>query len=260
MNVLEKIILHKQEEVKERSRVTPIERIKGSQRLYAIRDFKSALTLEGVSIIAEIKHRSPSSGDILVDADPAAVAKAYEQNGAAAISVLTDQEFFGGQLEFIQQVKAVPELPILRKDFIISEYQVWESFQAGSDAILLIADAIDEGLLTDLYHLAAELGMHILIETHSAENLLLMRDLNPPIVGVNCRNLKTMITDLNWFEQVVGQLPDDSVKVAESGIHNADDLDNISGLGFNAALVGTSLMKSGNPGTALAELLKRVPA
>jgi len=101
--------------------------------------------------------------------------------------------------------------------------------------------------------------MHILIETHSAENLLLMRDLNPPIVGVNCRNLKTMTTDLNWFEQVVGQLPDDSVKVAESGIHNADDLDNISGLGFNAGLVGTSLMKSGNPGTALAELLKRVP-
>ena len=102
--------------------------------------------------------------------------------------------------------------------------------------------------------------MHILIETHSAENLQLMRDLNPPIVGVNCRNLKTMTTDLNWFEQVVGQLPGDSVKVAESGIHNADDIDNISGLGFNAGLVGTSLMKSGNPGTALAELLKRVPA
>jgi indole-3-glycerol phosphate synthase len=259
VNILEKIIKHKKEEVRERSKVTPIERIKGSQRLYAIRDFKSALTLEGVSIIAEIKRNSPSSGDIMADADPVAVAKAYEQNGAAAISVLTDQEFFGGQLEFIQQVKAVTELPILRKDFIISEYQVWESFQAGADAILLIADAIDEGLLTDLYHLAAELGMHILIETHSAENLLLMRDLNPPIVGVNCRNLKTMTTDLNWFEQVVGQLPDDSVKVAESGIHNADDLKNISGLGFNAVLVGTSLMKSGNPGTALAELLKRVP-
>ena len=102
--------------------------------------------------------------------------------------------------------------------------------------------------------------MHILIETHSAENFQLMRDLNPPIVGVNCRNLKTMTTDLNWFEEVVGQLPGDSVKVAESGIHNADDLDNIFGLGFNAGLVGTSLMKSGNPGTALAELLKRVPA
>ena len=143
MNILKKIILHKQEEVKERSRVTPIERIKGSQRLYAIRDFKSALAQYGVQIIAEIKRSSPSAGDILADVDPAAVAKAYEQNGAAAISVLTDQKFFGGQLEFIQQVKAVTELPILRKDFIISEYQVWESFQAGADAILLIADAID---------------------------------------------------------------------------------------------------------------------
>ena len=148
MNILEKIILHKQEEVKERSRVTPIERINGSQRLYAIRDFKSALARDSVQIIAEIKRSSPSAGDILADADPAAVAKAYEQNGAAAISVLTDQEFFGGQLEFIQQVKAVTELPILRKDFIISEYQVWESFQAGADAILLIADAIDIELLS----------------------------------------------------------------------------------------------------------------
>ena len=109
MNILEKIILHKQEEVKERSRVTPIERIKGSQRLYAIRDFKSALARDGVQIIAEIKRSSPSAGDILADADPAAVAKAYEQNGAAAISVLTDQKFFGGQLEFIQQVNAVTE-------------------------------------------------------------------------------------------------------------------------------------------------------
>ena len=260
MNILEKIILHKQEEVKERSRVTPIERIKGSQRLYAIRDFRATLIREDVQIIAEIKRCSPSSGDIMADADPAIVAKAYEQNGAAVISVLTDQEFFGGQLEFIQQVKAVTELPTLRKDFIISEYQVWESFQAGADAILLISDIIDEGLLTDLYQLAVELGMHVLIETHCAENLQWIRELNPPIVGVNCRNLKSMTTDLNLFKQVVGQLPAESVKVAESGMKTRDDLNYISQLGYDAALVGMSLMKTGNPGTALAELLKRVPA
>ena len=259
MNILEKIIKHKKEEVRERSKVTPIERIKGSQRLYAIRDFKSALTLEGVSIIAEIKRNSPSSREILVDADPAAVAKAYDQNGAAAISVLTDQEFFGGQLEFIQQVKAVTELPILRKDFIISEYQVWESFQAGADAILLIVDAIDECLLTDLYHLAAELGMHILIETHSAVNLQWIQDLNPSIVGVNCRNLKTMTTNIEWFEEVYSQLPKDSIKVAESGINSPDNLAKISQMGYDAALVGTSLMKTGTPGSALAALLRRTP-
>lgn len=259
MNILEKIILHKQEEVKERSRVTPIERIKGSQRLYAIRDLKSVLARDGVQIIAEIKRRSPSAGDIMADAGPAEVAIAYEQNGAAAISVLTDQEFFGGQLEFIQQVKAVTELPILRKDFIISEYQIWESFQAGADAILLIADAIDECLLTDLYRLAAELGMHILIETHSAENLQWIHDLNPPIVGVNCRNLKTMTTNIEWFEEAYSQLPKDSIKVAESGINSPDNLAKISQMGYDAALVGTSLMKTGTPGSALATLLRRTP-
>jgi len=259
MNILEKIILHKQEEVKERSRVTPIERIKGSQRLYAIRDFKMALTHDDVQIIAEIKRRSPSSGDILASTDPDAVAKAYEQNGAAAISVLTDQKFFGGQLEFIQQVKAVTKLPILRKDFIISEYQIWESFQAGADAILLIADAIDDVLLTDLYHLATELGMCVLIETHSPDNLEAITKLNPEIVGINCRNLQTMSINIEWFEEVFSQLPKKCIKVAESGINSSDDLSNISQLGYDAALVGTSLMKTGTPGSTLATLLKRAP-
>jgi len=259
MNILEKIILNKQEEVKERSRVTPIERIKGSQRLYAIRDFKSALARYGVQIIAEIKRSSPSTGDILADADPAAVAKAYEQNGAAAISVLTDQEFFGGQLEFIQQVKAVTELPILRKDFIISEYQVWESFQAGADSILLIADAIDIELLSELYNLAHELGLHVLVETHSPDYLEPITNLNPEIVGINCRNLNTMETNVAWFEEAFSQLPKDCIKIAESGISSPLDLANISQLGYDAALVGTSLMKSGTPGSALATLLKRSP-
>ena len=260
MNILKKIILHKKEEVKERSKVTPIERIKGSQRLYAIRDFKSALTKNGMSIIAEIKRCSPSMGEIFADADPVEIAQTYENNGASAISVLTDQDFFGGQLEFIQQVKVVTLLPILRKDFIISEYQVWESFQAGADAILLIADAIDKTLFTDLYQLATELGLHVLIETHNAENLKWIRKLKPFIVGVNCRNLKTMKTNLNWFEAIFDQFPKECVKVAESGINSPKDLDYISDIGYNAALVGTSLMKTGSPGTALADLLNRTPA
>ncbi|MBC8256678.1 MAG: indole-3-glycerol phosphate synthase TrpC [Candidatus Marinimicrobia bacterium] len=260
MNILEKIILHKQEEVKERSRVTPIERIKGSQRLYAIRDFRSSLSRYGMQIIAEIKRRSPSSGDIMADADPAAVAKAYEQNGAAAISILTDQEYFGGTLEFIQQVKEVSELPILRKDFIISEYQIWESFQAGADAILLIADAIDIELLSELYNLASGLGLHVLVETHNPEYLEAITILNPEIVGINCRNLKTMETSVEWFEEVFSKLPKDCIKVAESGINLPIDLANISQIGYDAALVGTSLMKTGNPGNALAKILMRVPA
>ena len=154
MNILEIIIEHKHAEIQERSRITPLERIHKSQRLYSVRNFNNALKNEGIQIIAEIKRRSPSDGDINMHADPCKIAETYAKNGAACISVLTDQYYFGGQLEFVQQVKAVVELPVLRKDFIISEYQVWESFHGGADAILLIADAINVSLLIDLYQLS----------------------------------------------------------------------------------------------------------
>ena len=173
---------------------------------------------------------------------------------------MTDLHFFGGHLDFVQQVKTVVDLPVLRKDFIISNYQVWESFHEGADAILLIADANDFSLLSSLYNLASELGMHVLIEMHSLEHLDNIASLNPQIVGINCRNLQTMETDLSWFKSVYSKLPSDCVKVAESGIKTNDELNNISHLGYDAVLVGTSLMKTGSPGAALAELLQRVPA
>ena len=260
MNILGKIIAHKQEEVEAQSKIIPLERLQKSQRLFAVRDFKKALKGEDIRITAEIKRESPSEKNIYPNADPAKVAKSYQLNGAAALSVVTDSHFFGGHLDFVQQVKTVVDLPILRKDFIISKYQVWESFHAGADAILLIADAIDFSLLSALYHLASELGMHVLIETHSLEHLDNISSLNPQIVGINCRNLQTMETDLSWFESVYRKLPADCVKVAESGIKTNDDLKNISHLGYDAVLVGTSLMKTGSPGAALAALLQRVPA
>ena len=260
MNILGKIIAHKQEEVEAQSKIIPLERLQKSQRLFAVRDFKKALEGEDIRITAEIKRQSPSEKNIYPNADPAKVAKSYQLNGAAALSVVTDSHFFGGHLDFVQQVKTVVDLPILRKDFIISKYQVWESFHAGSDAILLIADTIDFSLLSALYNLASELGMHVLIETHSLEHLDNISSLNPQIVGINCRNLQTMETDLSWFESVYRKLPADCVKVAESGIKTNDDLKNISHLGYDAVLVGTSLMKTGSPGAALAALLQRVPA
>ena len=259
MNILKEIIEFKHSEIKERARITPLERIQDSQRLYSVRDFIGALKSDGIQIIAEIKRRSPAAGDINIMADPGKIAKAYVNNGAACISVLIDQHYFGGHLEFIQQVKAVVELPILRKDFIISEYQVWETFQGGADAILLIADAIEASLLKDLYDLAQELGLHVLIETHNADHLKWISDLNPEIVGVNCRNLAKMETDITWFESIAGDLPQNSIYVAESGIKNHLDLNYISKLGFHSALVGSSLMKSQDPGIALAELTQRVP-
>jgi indole-3-glycerol phosphate synthase len=143
-----------------------------------------------MQIIAEIKKQSPSEGEIMPEANPAEIAAEYERNGASAISVLTDSHYFGGQLEYIQQVKNVVDIPVLRKDFIISEYQIWESFQLGADAILLIADAIDKELLISLNQLALELGLHVLIETHNSSHLSWINDLNPQIVGINCRNLQ----------------------------------------------------------------------
>ena len=259
MNILEKIIEYKRSEVEKRSKIISLERIQGSQRLYSVRDFCGTLTNEGISIIAEIKRRSPAVGNINIKADPGKIAKTYARNGAACISVLTDQHFFGGQLEFIQKVKAVVELPVLRKDFIISEYQVWETFQGGADAILLIADAIEASLLKDLYDLAQELGLHVLIETHNADHLKYICDLSPEIVGLNCRNLAKMETDITWFESIAGDLPQNSIYVAESGIKSHLDLEYISKLGFHSALVGSSLMKSQDPGIALAELTQRVP-
>ena len=196
MNILEKIIAHKQKEVEAQLKIISIDRLKKSQRLFAIRDFKKALEGEEMQIIAEIKRQSPSEKEIYPNADPVVVARSYQVNGAAVLSVLTDSHFFGGHLDFIQKVKTAVELPVLRKDFIISEYQVWESFYKGADAILLIVEAIDINLLTTLYSLASELGMHVLIEIHSLENLDDIISLNPEIIGVNCRNLQTMETNL----------------------------------------------------------------
>lgn len=260
MNILEKIIAHKQKEIEAQLKIISLDRLKKSQRLFVVRDFKNAILGEGIQIIAEIKRQSPSGKDIYLNAVPEDVAKSYQVNGGAALSVLTDSHFFGGHLDFIHQVKTVVDLPVLRKDFIISEYQVWESFYKGADAILLIADAVDFKLLTTLYSLASELGMHVLIETHSSTHLDNIVSLEPEIIGINCRNLQTMETNLQWFETALSKLPADCVKVAESGIKTIDNLNYISKLGYDAALVGTSLMKTKVPGTALAELLNRVPA
>ena len=259
MNILNEIIEFKHSEIKERAKITPLERIKDSQRLYSVRDFIGALKSDRIQIIAEIKRRSPTAGDINILADPGKTAKSFANNGAACISVLTDQHYFGGQLEFIQHVKAVVELPILRKYFIISEYQVWESFHAGADAILLIADAIEASMIKDLYQLAVELGLHVLIETHDFDHLKWISDLNPEMIGVNCRDLANMETNIKWFGDIAIDLPQNSIWVAESGINRHSDLEYISTLGFHAALIGSHLMKSEDPGGALAELFKRVP-
>jgi len=259
MTSLEKIVNFKKEEVNALSKIVPIEKLKDSQRLFNIRDFKESLNNNNISIIAEVKRKSPSENNIFLDAKPADIANEYEKNGASAISILTDNNFFGGQLDFINLVKSVVNIPILRKDFIISEYQVWESFYSGADAILLIAEAIDFELLSSLNSLAVELGMHVLLETHDIKNINKIISLNPEIIGINCRDLKTMKTHLNWFSVAIKELPQSIIKVAESGIYFNSQLQEIESLGYNAALIGSSLMKTKEPGYALAKLLNRSP-
>ena len=256
MNILEKIIEHKKVEIEERSKIISLDRIKDSQRLFSIRDFSGQLKKKKIQIIAEIKRRSPAMGDINMDANPSLIAKSYVKHGAACISVLTDQIFFGGQLQFIQEVKSMVDVPVLRKDFIISEYQFWEYFHAGADAILLIADILESEILKDLHTLASELGVHVLLEAHDEKYFKLFEEIKPEVIGVNCRNLQTMAVDIDSFNEKSSQLPKNLIWVAESGISNSKDLEYVFDLGFDAALVGSHLMGSVDPGIALANLFR----
>ncbi|MEL6329609.1 MAG: indole-3-glycerol phosphate synthase TrpC [Planctomycetota bacterium] len=237
------------------------------------RNFFRAVTRQdssGTSIIAEVKRKSPSAGWMRSEYEgdgfqPEQVAAAYHRAGASAISCLTDERFFGGHLSYIQRIKDVVRLPVLRKDFIIHPIQLWESRAAGADAVLLIAEALDLALLVDMLILAQQLQLTVLVEVHSAENLLRVRPhIGFPhptycLLGINNRDLKTMTTDLAHTTRLVDMVEDTSVLVSESGIRTPSDLDRLREVGVRIALVGEHLMRQPSPGEALAELLARRP-
>ncbi len=249
MNILEKILNVKRQEIQQ------IEDMEFGEMVGQIRSLKDALSKPGISVIAEIKMKSPSEGEIFPYADPAQIAKDYESAGAAAISVLTDQSFFGGSLDILKSVRDAVSIPVIRKDFIIDQKQISETIHYNGDAFLLIADALDQDSLQQLMNIGKMAGLEFLVEYHAEKHAEFIFALNPEIVGINCRNLKTMATDITYFEKMISSLPSNSVKVAESGIHTSDDLKYVSDLGYDAALIGTSLMRTGNPGKALEELL-----
>ena len=217
---------------------------------------KDSLSLPGVSVIAEIKMKSPSEGDIFTNADPIQIAKDYQSAGAKAISILTDERYFGGSIEILESVKNVVSIPVIRKDFIISKYQIAQAGNAGADAFLLISELLDANLISHLIDFGKELNLESIIECHTKENAEMVSKLSPDIVGVNCRDLKTMKTDINAFGEIASIIPSSSLKIAESGIHCSDDLKYISNLGYDGVLIGTSLMKTGNPGKALEILIE----
>ena len=252
MNILDKILNHKNTEIKKIPEKNFV--ISSFKRL----SLKKALKGDKISIIAEIKFASPSEGIILKKGEHIQIAKDYENAGAAAISVLTDRQFFNGDIRFLRDIKNAVNIPVMQKDFIINKKQIFQGMSHGSDAFLLITEALNYSDLIDFYNLGLNENLESLVEIHDRENLSTVNELNPTIVGVNCRNLKKMELDFSRFERFFPRLPKDSVKVAESGFKSTKKIKIVEQLGYDAILMGTSLMKSKNPGKKLERIIKEL--
>jgi indole-3-glycerol phosphate synthase len=211
--------------------------------------------LPRLKIIAEFKRRSPSLGTIRDDLSAADVARRYERGGACAISVLTDEEYFGGSLEDLSAARSSAKLPVLRKDFIIDPIQIYEAAVAGAEAVLLIVAALDDALLGRLREVAEdELGLDALVEVHTSGELRRALDAGAKIIGANNRDLKTFQISLNTSERLIAEAPPDSIMISESGLQSAESLCHLSRLGFRGFLIGEALMRAGDPETALRDL------
>lgn len=219
------------------------------------RDFKGALILPGINIIAEVKKASPSKGVIRHDFDPLKIARDYEKHGASAISVLTDEKYFQGRLEYVPLVRNAVDLPVLRKDFIVDEYQIYESAAIGADALLLIVAALKDDKLKELLELTNSLGMSALVEVHTEDEANRALNVGAEIIGINNRDLKTFKTDLETTRAIARILPDDVVVVSESGIKSNADILSLKECGVSAFLVGEALTREANIGAKLKDLL-----
>lgn len=217
--------------------------------------FATAITNNKPGIIAEIKKGSPSEGIIRAEINVEAIAKSYQQNGASAISVVTDEHFFHGDIKWIKRIKQGSSLPVIRKDFVLDEAQVYQSKVAGADALLLIAAILDESKLNELYQLVYRLGMEALVEIHTKEDLDMALRVGAEIIGINNRNLKSFDVDNSTFSVLAKTIPEDKIVVAESGIHTQKDLLFMKGQGADAVLIGTHFMRAPEPGKALNDLI-----
>ena len=253
-NILDKIVADKRAEVSQRQSQRSLEQLKDDvSSLPKCRNFYKAVTRpnnRGINVIAEVKKASPSAGIIREDFDAVAIAQTYKKCGADAISVLTDEKYFQGRLEYIRQIKEAVDLPVLRKDFIIDPWQVYESRAAGADAILLIAEALKPGELMDLMIIAAELTLTVLLEVHQADTLLAVRSMigfpkkGYSVLGINNRDLATMEVDLGTCCRLAELLDNTNELVAESGIKTRADVEKIKSAGVRAVLIGQTLCAS----------------
>ena len=263
--ILDKIIQTKHEEVAERQNRVPLDVLKERiSELGRPRNFFHAVTRKTdkkLNLIAEVKKASPSAGVIRPDFDPVKIALEYEAAGADALSVLTDEKYFQGHLDYIHAVRDAVKLPVLRKDFIVHPYQVYETRASGADAMLLIAECLDVSQLTDLQILATEMNLTVLIEVHDLDNLMRVRDrlIGFPhktysLLGINNRDLRTFTTDIGTTLRMAELVEDRSVLVSESGIATAQDIKKLAAAGVQAVLVGETLMRTGDVRKTVREL------
>lgn len=258
-DILQKIIKRKLEEIGERRSRLALDDLRGEiDTAPPLRDFVGALQAKHAAgqagVIAEIKKASPSKGVLRADFDPAAIAASYERGGAACLSVLTDIDFFQGSDAYLQQARAACSLPVLRKDFIVDLYQVYEARVMGADCILLIVAALDDARLRDLSALATELQMDVLVEVHDADELSHALRLDLPLIGINNRNLRTFETSLDTTLSLLAQIPADRIVVTESGIHKRADVALMREHGVQTFLVGEAFMRADDPGSKLHQL------
>jgi len=256
MNILREIVAYKKKRMAEEKEKNPLAKLKDRiDTLPPTRDFKRAISLPGkISLICEIKRASPSSGLICKDFHPPKIAQIYEKNGAVAISVLTEDKYFQGDILHLSSVKQSVNIPILRKDFIIDEYQLYESRAFGADALLLIASVLDGARISQFVKITKNLGMEALVEVHSGEDLEKVLSTPAEIIGINNRNLKDFTVDLNVTKELRKKIPREKIVVSESGIKTREDVLLLKNAGINAILIGQVLLESEDIGRKLEEM------
>jgi len=256
VSVLDEILEGVRADLADRQRSVPLEQLKDkARRAPSPRDALAGLKAEGVSVIAEVKRASPSRGEMAAIDDPAALAADYEAGGARVISVLTEQRRFGGSLDDLAAVRRAVQVPLLRKDFVVSSYQLWEARAHGADMVLLIVAALEQSALVSLVERTHSIGMLPLVEVHTGEELERAIDANATVIGVNARNLTTLEVDRSIFGRLSGRIPEGVVKIAESGVRGPHDLLAYAAAGADAVLVGESLVTEKDPRSAVADLV-----
>lgn len=254
MTILDKIIEYKKSELEEKKKIKPLKELIKNCSPKNPGDFIKCFNTNKMNFICEVKKASPSKGIIRENFSPTEIAQIYENNGAQAISVLTDKNFFMGTLEYLAEIKKVVKTPLLRKDFIIDEYQIYEALEAGASAVLLIAAALKKDRLKYLYQKAKSIGLDVLLEIHNKKDLRKALLTGAEIIGINNRNLKTFKTNIKITKKLIKKIPDDKIVISESGINTKEDVKKVFDAGARGVLIGEALCREEDIGKKLKEL------